>query len=378
VVTLVATVTFTGAATADQPGIAVARQPVPESRSPSILDPVFVRAESVSDYAPNVITRQIIQDATGDLWFASFSGVIRYDGSVYTNITNEVSLAPARAFSLLRDRHDHIWIGTIGAGAYRYDGVSYTRITTRDGLSSDRVLSMMEDRDGNIWFGHESGGATRLAGKQFTTFGAKDGFTDDDVSSMAQDGTGRIWFGTRKGLFHFDGASFGTLEQASALPTGGYIPTLIDGHGQLWFGGGSGLHHFDGVQLRRYSADPVWAMHLAADGSIWFAGQSELHRIQPSSTGQPVPAPAWTLSEGSLGSAGEVAPAIVDAGTVGAMVFNLFQDRDGVLWIGTFGVARLDGDRIRYLGAMTERHDALGRPVSDEGRQLAQRFGTGR
>jgi ligand-binding sensor domain-containing protein len=237
---------------------------------------------------------------------------------------------------------------------------------------------MMEDRDGHIWFGHESGGATRLVGKQFTAFGAKDGFTDDDVSSIAQDGTGRIWFGTRQGLFHFDGASFETLEPASALPTGGYIPTLIDGNGQLWFGGGSGLHHFDGVQLRRYSSDSAWALHLAADGSIWFAGQSELHRIEPRSTGQPVPAPAWALSEGSLRSAGGVEPAIIDAGTVGDMVFNVFQDRDGALWIGTFGVARLDGDRIRYLGAMTERHDALGRPVSNEGRQLAQRLGTGR
>ncbi|MEZ5485871.1 MAG: hypothetical protein R3F01_12025, partial [Lysobacteraceae bacterium] len=67
--------------------------------------------------------------------------------------------------------------------------------------------------------------------------------------------------------------------------------------------------------------------------------------------------------------------AIIDAGTVGAMVFGLFEDHNGALWISTFGVARRDGDRIRYLGAMTERHDALGRPVSDEARRLATLLG---
>ena len=30
--------------------------------------------------APNNITRNIIQDARGDLWFATFGGMIKYDG----------------------------------------------------------------------------------------------------------------------------------------------------------------------------------------------------------------------------------------------------------------------------------------------------------
>ena len=372
---ILATLIAVGAstATAGQSGVDTGLQN--SSGSHSLLDPAFVRVESVSDHAPNVITRQILQDASGNLWFATYGGVVRYDGSVYTNITNEVPLAPTRAFSLLRDRHDNIWIGTIGAGAYRYDGASYTQITTRDGLASNAVLSMMEDRDGNIWFGHERGGVTRLADKQFTAFGAKDGFTDDDVSSISQDATGRIWFGTRGGLFQFNGKSFKTLEQAAALPTGGYIPTLIDGNGQLWFGGGGGLHQFDGAQLRQYSAAPAWALELGADGSIWFAGQSELHRIEPGNARQTIPAPVWTAPKGSFWPAAKVESAIIDAGTVGAMVFGLFEDHNGALWISTFGVARRDGDRIRYLGAMTERHDALGRPVSNEARRLATLLG---
>jgi ligand-binding sensor domain-containing protein len=360
--------TFAGTAIADQRRTDAAQEAAPGTRPESPMDPVFVRAESVSRHAPDVVTRQILQDAAGDIWFASFSGVIRYDGRVYTNITNQIPLAPVRAFSLLRDRHDNIWIGTLGAGAYRYDGASYKQFTTRDGLSSDRVLSLMEDRDGHVWFGHEGGGATRLADREFTAFGAKEGFTDADVSSMAQDGAGRLWFGTRDGLFQFDGESFESLEQTMDQPTGGYIPTLIDGNGQLWFGGGGGLYHLDGAQLRRYSADPVWALELGSDGSIWFAGQSKLQRIEAMPARQTLQAPTWAPFGGSLGSADEVEATIIEAGTLGTMVFDLFEDRDGAIWIGTSGVARLDGDRLRYLGATTQRHDALGRPSSDEAR----------
>jgi ligand-binding sensor domain-containing protein len=305
----------------------------PESRPQQILDPGFVRAETVSSHGPDVITRQIAQDANGDVWLATFSGVIRYDGEVFTNVTHQASLQPTRAFSLLRDRKDNIWIGTLGAGVYRYNGSTYTQLTARDGLSADRVLSMMEDRDGNLWFGHEGAGATRYDGTRFTVFGAQDGLTDGDVSSMAQDDTGRIWFGTREGLFHFDGESFHAFDGTSDLPTGGYIPTLVDANGHLWIGGIAGLHHYDGARLRQVTQEPAWALEEGTDGTIWFGGESILQRVRP----------------GSVVAGSE--PEIVQVGSVDGPVFDLFEDREGVLWIATVGVARLAGGRIRHLAA---------------------------
>ena len=309
----------------------------PQSSPQQPLDPAFVRAETVSPHGPGVVTRQILQDAAGDLWFASFSGVVRYDGDVFTNVTNQAPLQPTRAFSLLRDRDDDIWIGTAGAGVYRYDGATYTQITARDGLANDRVLTMMQDRDGNLWFGHEGAGATRYDGTRFTVFGARDGFTDGDVSSISQDDTGRLWFGTRDGLFHYDGESFAVLAEASDLPTGGFIPTLVDGNGHLWFGGLGGLHHFDGTLLRRITSEPVWALEMSADGSIWFGGDSTLQRVQPGS--------------GIVG----FGPEVVEAGSLGSLFFTLFEDRAGVLWIGTFGVAQFDGGQFRRIGGATAR-----------------------
>lgn len=314
------------------------------------LDPGFVRAETVSSHAPGVITRQIAQDAKGDVWLATFSGVIRYDGEVFTNVTHQASLQPTRAFSLLLDRKDNLWIGTLGAGVYRYNGSTYTQLTARDGLSSDRVLSMMEDRDGNLWVGHEGAGASRYDGTRFTVFGARDGLTDGDVTSMAQDDTGRIWFGTREGLFHFDGETFHAFDEASELPTGGYIPTLIDSKGHLWISGIAGLHHYDGARLRQVTREPVWAMEEGTDGYLWFGGETTLHRLRPASV------------------VGESEPEIVEVGSVGGPVFDLYEDREGVLWIATVGVARLEGGRIRHFVAAPAPRDPSA-PEASEQRQ---------
>lgn len=305
----------------------------PELLPQEIFDPYFLRVEIVGPHAPEVITRKIVQDKTGDLWFATFSGVVRYDGKVFTNVTQQASLQPVRAFALLCDRKGGVWIGTLGAGVYRYDGSTYTHFTSLHGLSTDMVLTMMEDREGNVWFGHEAAGATRYDGARFTAFGIEDGFTDGDVSSISQDDTGRIWFGTREGLFHFDGESFGAFDQASGLPKGGHIPTLVDAKGHLWIGGLGGLHHFDGARLRQVTPEPVWAMEEGADGTLWFGGESTLQRVRPGSV------------------VAESEPEIIEVGSVEGPVFDLFEDRDGVLWIATIGVAKLEGGRIRHLVA---------------------------
>lgn len=311
----------------------------PDIASRQAVDPGFVLAETVSASGPDVVTRDIVQDAAGNIWFATFSGAVRYDGIVFTNVTNAASLKPTRAFSLLRDRDDNIWIGTAGAGVYRYDGSTYTQITARDGLSNDRVLSMMQDRDGNLWFGHQGAGATRYDGSGFTVYRARQGFTDGDVSSIAQDAAGRMWFGTRDGLFHFDGESFDTLDGTRDLPTGGFIPTLIDGNGHLWFGGRGGLHHYDGSRLRRVTAEPTWALEESSDGSILFGGETVLQRVWPQAN-----------VDGSE-------PGITEIDSAGGMFFDIFEDRDGTVWMGTFGVSQFDRDLIRNAGAATAPWD---------------------
>ena len=60
--------------------------------------------------APSVITRNILQDKNGIIWFATFEGIISYDGASFSNLTKG---QPIRFFSVLEDRHGHLWFGSI-------------------------------------------------------------------------------------------------------------------------------------------------------------------------------------------------------------------------------------------------------------------------
>jgi ligand-binding sensor domain-containing protein len=179
------------------------------SRSVSIdFDPFFVEPTAiVSPHAPRALTRNILLDSRGNLWFATWQGLIRFDGEVFTNYTLKHDLRRFRVFSLLEDRKGNLWFGTIGGGVYRYDGQIFTNFTEMHGLVGDRVGSIFEDTSGILWFATDEG-VSRYDGERFTNFTAEDGLSDDEIIDVAQDGRGDLWFGTRGGLNRFDGRTF--------------------------------------------------------------------------------------------------------------------------------------------------------------------------
>src|ERR1700728_630366 len=64
----------------------------------------------------------------------------------------------------------------------------------------------------------------------------KNEFPGGAVSSIAQTADGYLWIGTAKGLFRFDGLSYGAFQQASpeSLPIGPVVQLMSDASGNLW------------------------------------------------------------------------------------------------------------------------------------------------
>jgi len=80
---------------------------VPEDKknTPKDFDPYFKdTATAYSKYGPTSITRNILQDSKGDIWLATWEGIIRYDGTTFTNFTNQNYLRKFHVFSALEDR----------------------------------------------------------------------------------------------------------------------------------------------------------------------------------------------------------------------------------------------------------------------------------
>ena len=68
-------------------------------------------------------------------------------------------------YSLDQDRDGFLWIGT-GAGLVRYDGLDFELYTTADSLCDDFITCSCEESQG-LWFGHMNGGITYFDGSRF-------------------------------------------------------------------------------------------------------------------------------------------------------------------------------------------------------------------
>jgi hypothetical protein len=68
-------------------------------------DPSFIIPDdTVSQHGPRNITRNLLTDKNGNIWIASWDGIIRYDGKVFTNMTLKSGLRHYHAFSAFEDR----------------------------------------------------------------------------------------------------------------------------------------------------------------------------------------------------------------------------------------------------------------------------------
>ncbi|MCZ6476656.1 MAG: hypothetical protein O6700_10045, partial [Gammaproteobacteria bacterium] len=66
--------------------------PKPAPEKPDV-DPYFRESAGISsNTGPQVITRNILQDSKGGFWLATWNGVVRYDGTTFTNVTNKEGL----------------------------------------------------------------------------------------------------------------------------------------------------------------------------------------------------------------------------------------------------------------------------------------------
>ena len=186
------------------------------------------------------------------------------------------------------------------------------------------------------------------------------GLSQSTVFCMLQDSHGFMWFGTEDGLNKYDGYTFTVYrherEDASSLGSN-WIPAMLeDDSGALWFGTrdhGLALYDRRLDQFTHFRNDPqdpfslsddrITAIHQDRDGDLWIGTASGgLDRLVPSAPDKN-PRSGQALSE-AAGYDQETMrfvhyqhnpddPNSLSSNAVSA----IYEDREGVLWIGTEG-----------------------------------------
>lgn len=121
----------------------------------------------------------------------------------FHHIDRKQGLSHSFIYTINQDENGLLFVGT-GEGVGVYDGKSFQMFNSRNRLAEDFISSSLKDSKGNIWFGHKQGGASIYRNKSFDIVHSGDGI-NSIVKDIAEDSEGRIWFATQnKGLYYVD------------------------------------------------------------------------------------------------------------------------------------------------------------------------------
>ena len=261
----------------------------------------------------------IITDAKGNLWFAGYSGLAKYDFSTWSFYTTDQGLAANGCMALTTDINGDIWIGhyangvtqftpsdstaivynasdgleqqytkaiTIDSdaklwvgtryGLYTYDGTDWKTFMVGNSISNNQVYDVAVAQDSAIWVGTEYG-LSKLKNDTWTSYFHKDGLIQDRVKTVAIDPNGNIWSGANLGLTFFDGTDFTTYNGGS-YNVGQAEDIFVCSDASIWVASSHyGLTHYDGSTWSNYKegdgliSDKCKSVIQASDGNVWVA-----------------------------------------------------------------------------------------------------------
>lgn len=307
---------------------------------------------SVEQGLSNFSVTAIAQDHHGFLWIGTEDGLNKYDGYEFTVYKpepgNEQSLPISFITTLCVDRHGNLWIGMVNPGGVRRyepdtDSFVLPKVVgdSTMSLSGKYVTAIVEDRNGALWIA--TGEGLYQYDHQMRTLVH---FRHDptDSSSIASDGVyavfenraGDLWIGTAVGVDRYDRRNNRFTRLHCNAPDLSY-PSLHqtfgiaeDRRGTMWFGMANGLHRLDRRTntIVPYHPDPqhasrdlIFDIYDDSQGQLWVG--TFHHGL-------------WRYDAVADGFARFAHDAQNPSSLSQDRVTAIFEDRSGLLWIGTY------------------------------------------
>ncbi|MCI4668066.1 MAG: ATP-binding protein [Bacteroidia bacterium] len=164
----------------------------------------------------NTIISDVIQDKQGFIWFATWSGLYRFDGyevkAFRAGAGEEQGPLSNKITNIYESKEGKIWLATRSGGVSIFDPVKqkFSYLGRERGLSNLNVWTVKEDGKRNFWIGTEDGLFLLRKGEEKLEKYHWDRYPDQnfiyDLSFTSQG----IWIGTEAGLFFWNRAKDGS------------------------------------------------------------------------------------------------------------------------------------------------------------------------
>lgn len=303
---------------------------------------------------PHNSLRDIAQTPDGQLWLATWEGLVRHTGQGFTTIDrgSRPGLLDNGLGALHVDARGNLWLGDSRGNVMRRDPQgNWTAHPAEPPSPGVLVQAIRSDGEGGVWLLYEGKGLGRLdAEGRFHFVPPPDGVTLAlSYPRMEVDAQGRVWIGSQHGLvvrepdgrLHNPSRELG-LAADLAWP-------YLDRKGTLWVVNGNAVYRMEQGRPRlyhRFTGMPVVTeMLVDSTGRLWAGSESD--------------GLAWRDPDGSEGRLAEMHQPR-------GRILSLHQDAEGSVWVGANGglyrvretlfgsLTSTDGLRNDYVRAVLE------------------------
>lgn len=303
------------------------------------------------------VVQSIQQDSKGYIWVATEVGLNRFDGYRFTSFFRENGLPSNNIQTLFNDRDGNFWVGT-DMGVARWNGRTFETPTPLDTLRTRSVLAIYHDSKNRFWVATDGSGLWLIESSKITVFNTSKGLAGNRVRDVIEDPQGRIWVGTRDGISLID-ANFNitNITMSDGLPENRIRSFSFDKEGKLWVATRGGIAIFQDKRIVK--------TYTTSDGLV----NNLVKRIVFDLFGD-----AWIATEDGFSVLRD--KRFVNFGLeegLGSSIFNtVFKDREGNLWLGTYGagVSRYLGNRFESITNREGLPDNMVTAIRKQGNDL--------
>jgi signal transduction histidine kinase/ligand-binding sensor domain-containing protein len=223
----------------------------------------------------------LVEDKSGDLWFGSTVLCRWRRGSVNTYLTEiqKYSGTGDGIVDVAAGLSGEIWAAVDRAGpelGIRHFSAGKWGAYVIPGLDGTKVRShtLFIDRNQSLWIGTEHEGIYRVRDGMAEHYGPADGLSGDAVEQFYEDHEGDIWVATDGGLDMFRDTSIVTYSMREGLSTAWPFSILALRDDSVWIGTDGAVDILKGVKHssltgNELSGFPVESLFQDSQGVIW-------------------------------------------------------------------------------------------------------------